>query len=113
MENESVFNKSLTWERVESYARKVGRVAARPVLLTYHVLMDENTPRGDKIMLASALAYVILPIDLISAKRFPFFGWLDEVASLTVAYKKVSKHITPEIEQKVDSMLDRWFPVVE
>ena len=110
MNNESIFSKSLTWERVESYARKVGRTAARPVLLTYLVLKDENTPRADKIMVASALAYVILPIDLISAKRFPFFGWFDEVASLTVAYKKVVKHITPEIEQRADAILDKWLP---
>ena len=110
MNNESVFNKSLTWERIESYARKVGRTAARPVLLTYYVLKDENTPRADKVVFAAALAYLVLPIDLISAKRFPVFGWLDELASVTIAYKRVAKHITPKIEQKADAQLDKWFP---
>jgi len=36
--------------------------------------------------------------------------WFDEIASISVAYQKVSKHITPEIEAKVDAILDRWFP---
>ena len=91
-------------------ATKVGRTAARPVLLTYYVLKDENTPRADKVVFAAALAYLVLPIDLISAKRFPVFGWLDELASVSIAYKRVAKHITPEIEQKADAQLDKWFP---
>lgn len=111
MYNESILKKYLSRENIEAYARKVGRTAARPVLLTYNVMMDESTPRSDKIILAAALAYVVLPIDLIPVKRFPFLGWLDEGASLTVAYKTVTKHITPEIEQKTDALLDRWFPV--
>jgi uncharacterized membrane protein YkvA (DUF1232 family) len=50
---------------------------------------------------------------LISAKRLPVIGWIDEIASITYAYKKVRKHITPEIEWKVESLLMDWFPEVK
>ena len=91
------------------WAKKVGRASARPVLLLWFVMTSSNTPKSEKIMLASAIAYVVLPIDLISAKRIPIIGWLDEVVSLTVAYQKVCKYITPDMERRADAILDRWF----
>ena len=56
------------------------------------------------------LSYLVLPIDILDAKRLPIIGWFDEIASLSVTYQKVCKNITPEIEAKVDAILDRWFP---
>ena len=53
---------------------------------------------------------LVLPIDILDAKRLPFVGWLDEIASLSVTYSNVCKNITPEMEAKVDAILDRWFP---
>ena len=46
----------------------------------------------------------------IGCQEIPFVGWLDEIASLSVTYNKVCKNITPEMEAKVDDILDRWFP---
>ena len=46
----------------------------------------------------------------MDAKRLPIIGWFDEIVSLSVTYQKVCKNITPEIEAKVDAILDRWFP---
>ena len=102
------FENLMSW--IGEYAKKVGRVAARPVILAYYVMMDEHTPTSDKIVLGTAIAYVVLPIDLLSAKRLPIIGWLDEVVSLTVAYQKVCKYITPDMERKADELLDKWFP---
>ena len=95
---------------IGEYAKKVGRLTTRPVLLTYFVMIDDATPINDKISLVASIAYVVLPIDLISAKRFPILGWLDEVVSLSVAYNKVQHHITREMERKADEILDKWFP---
>ena len=38
------------------------------------------------------------------------FSDVNEAVSLTIAYQKVSKYITPAIERKVDDILDMWFP---
>lgn len=106
----NILNYDLLWQEIGRYAKKVGSASARPVLLLYYVMMSKNTPKSEKLMLASAIAYVVLPIDLISAKRLPIIGWLDEVVSLTVAYQKVCKYITPDMERKADELLDKWFP---
>ena len=74
---------SVLLEQISYWAKKVGRASARPVLLLWFVMTSSNTPKSEKIMLASAIAYVVLPIDLISAKRIPIIGWLDEVVSLS------------------------------
>lgn len=100
---------AVVWNGIKRFARKAGRTAARPVLLLWFVMRSDSTPREDKLMILAAIAYVVLPIDLISAKRFPILGWLDEVTSITVAVKKMADRITPEIERETDAILDRWF----
>lgn len=97
-------------DRLKMYAKKVGREAARPVLLLYYVMKSEDTPMNDKLVIFGALAYVILPIDLLNAKRLPVIGWIDEVVSLAVAAQRMQKYITPAIEMQADAVLDRWFP---
>lgn len=91
--NEGSFENLLFY--IGKYAKKMWRLTTRPVLLTYFVMIDDATPANDKISLAASIAYVVLPIDLLSAKRFPILGWLDELVSLTVAYQKVCKYVTP------------------
>lgn len=102
-------NASQLWDNIKTYAKKVGRAGARPVLLLYYVMKDETTPRSVKLTVGSALAYLVLPINLISMKKHPLVGWMDEAASIAVVYQKVKKHITPEIERKTDELLDKWF----
>lgn len=106
--NEGSFENLLFY--IGEYAKKVGRLTTRPVLLTYFVMIDDATPANDKISLAASIAYVVLPIDLLSAKRFPILGWLDELVSLSVAYNKIQQHVTHEMERKADEILDKWFP---
>lgn len=98
------------WASIGNWSRKAGRAATRPVLLMWYVMRSEKTPRKDKWAIFGSLAYLVLPIDLIDAKRIPIIGWLDEVASLAVMVQKMSKYITPEMQDKADAQLDKWFP---
>lgn len=98
------------WEKITDYAKAVGRTTARPVLLLYYVLKSPETPSSDKMLIMAALSYLVLPVDLISAKRLPIIGWIDEAVSLVYAYKKVCRYVTPAIESEVDNILERWFP---
>lgn len=102
-------NASQVWDKIKTYAKKVGRAGTTPVLLLYYVMTDEAAPRSVKLTVGSALAYLILPINLISAKKHPIMGRLDEASAILLAYQKVKKHITPEIEHKVEETLDKWF----
>lgn len=110
MGNTTNIDFSVLKEGIRNFAKKAGRVATRPALLLYYVMKSDETPRSDKLMILSTLAYLVLPIDIISAKRLPVIGWLDEVVSLSVAIQKMSQRITPEIERHADDTLDRWFP---
>ena len=110
MERPNIINYAALWERIGEYARKAGRVTTRPVLLLFFVMKSKETPWKDKMVIFSTLSYLVLPIDILDAKRLPIIGWFDEIASLSTTYQKVCKNITPEIETKVDEILDRWFP---
>ncbi len=106
----SIINYAAFWERISDFARKAGRATTRPVLLLYYVMRSKDTTKKDKMLIFSTLAYIILPIDILDARRIPIFGWFDEIASLSVTYQKMKKNITPEMEAKVDAILDKWFP---
>ena len=106
MDKQSFINTKVLKEKLQEYATKVGRISARPLLLLYFIMVSKDTPKSDKLMILSTISYLILPVDLISAKRLPIIGWIDEAFSLSVVYQKVSKNITPEIERKTDALLD-------
>lgn len=110
MDKQSFINTKVLKEKLQEYATKVGRMSARPLLLLYFIMVSKDTPKSDKLMILSTISYLILPVDLISAKRLSIIGWIDEAFSLSVVYQKVSKNITPEIERKTDALLDKWFP---
>ena len=109
MDNTSMIEFPSLWDKIKTYAKKVGRVAARPVLLLYYVMKSEETPKKDKLTIFGAIAYIVLPVDLINAKRLPIIGWIDEIVSLSVAIQRMQKYITPEMERTADETLDRWF----
>lgn len=110
MNKTNIIDTAVLKEKVQEYAMKVERISARPVLLLYFIMISKDTPKSDKLLILSTISYLVFPVDLISAKRLPIIGWIDEVFSLSVAYQKVCKNITPEIERKTDELLDKWFP---
>lgn len=110
MNKTNIIDTAVLKEKVQEYAMKVGRISARPVLLLYFIMISKDTPKSDKLLILSTISYLVFPVDLISAKRLPIIGWIDEVFSLSVAYQKVCKNITLEIERKTDELLDKWFP---
>ena len=110
MESSIIINYAALWNRISEYAMKAGRITSRPVLLLFYVMKSKETPWKDKMLILSTLSYIVLPIDILNAKRLPIIGWFDEIASLSVTYQKMRKNITPEIEAKVEAILDKWFP---
>lgn len=109
MSSTSIINYAALWDRLSTFARKAGRTTTRPMLLLYYVMKSKETPKPDKMLIFSTLSYLVLPIDILDAKRLPVIGWIDELGSIGITISKVRKHITPEMERKVDDILDRWF----
>lgn len=96
-------------EKLMPYAKKYGRVAAKPVLELYYVLREDSTPAKDKAVIALALGYLLLPSDILPLRKFGIFGLLDDSLSVSVVYKKMQKNITPAVSFKVEMTLDKWF----
>ena len=97
----------MAWLR--PYAIKVGRVAAKPLLQFYYVMVDENTSTLDRILVYAAILYTISPVSLIPSAAFKVLGILDEGAAMMYVYKKVKERITPDIDNKVERALNDWF----
>ena len=77
MNKPRIIDTAVLKDKLQEYARKVGRMSARPVLLLYFIMVSKDTPKRDKLMILSTISYLVLPIDLISAKRLPIMGgWM-------------------------------------
>ena len=91
--------------RDEAYVRrgfwaKVRRVAAalpfvEDLLTAYYCAFDRATPRHVQAALLGALAYFVLPFDIIP-DMLPVLGYTDDAAVLATALKLVASHIRPE-----------------
>ena len=90
MNKPSIIDTAVLKDKLQEYAIKVGRISARPLLLLYFIMVSKDTPKSDKLMILSTLSYLMFPIDLISAKRLPIIGWIDEAFSLSVAYLTIA-----------------------
>lgn len=95
--------------KLQPYALKAGRMAARPLLQFYYVMKDEKTSTLDRVLIYAAIIYTISPVSLIPSAVFKFIGVLDEGAAVLYVYKKIKDKITPEINAQVDETLDQWF----
>ncbi|MEJ0074229.1 MAG: YkvA family protein [Alphaproteobacteria bacterium] len=80
--------------------RKVKRFAARlpfaeDLLAAYYCAHDRDTPFQVKAALFGALAYFVLPFDVIP-DMLPIFGFADDAAVLATALRLVASHMRPE-----------------
>jgi len=68
---------------------------AEDLLAAYYCAFDRQTPLHVKVVLLGAIAYFILPTDLIP-DYIPVIGYIDDAAVLAGAIKIVSSHITAD-----------------
>lgn len=101
------------WNYIKTYAARGGREVTRMVLELFYVMKSPNTGMLDKTLIGAALAYQLLPEDLLPRDKFGILGFLDNGAALAFAYNRVKKLVTPQIENQVGVMLDQWFGPVE
>jgi uncharacterized membrane protein YkvA (DUF1232 family) len=78
---------------------KARKVAARlpfaeDLLAAYYCAFDRETPFQVKAALVGALAYFVLPIDVMP-DVMPFLGFADDAAVLATALRMVAGHIKP------------------
>ena len=94
---------------IKIYANRVGRMAVRPVLQFYYVLTGNETTLTEKAMLYAAIIYTVMPASALPQRVFKLLGILDEGAVVLYVFNKVRDKITPSVNAKVDSTLEKWF----
>lgn len=82
---------------MKKYASKIPFTAEAVAM--YYCAMDPATPTAVKITTIGALAYWILPIDLIP-DFVPVVGFSDDATAILIAHKAISSHITDENHKK-------------
>lgn len=97
------------WDAIMKYAAKGGREITRTVLQLFYVMKSPNTGMLDKTLIGAALAYQLLPEDLLPRDKFGILGFLDNGVTLAFAYNRVKKMVTPQIENQVENILNQWF----
>lgn len=84
---------------LEAFPKKLTSAGKLPfaeqITAAYYALRDPKTPFTVKATLAAALAYFILPTDLVP-DLIPGFGFTDDFAVLMLVLKRVSSSITDE-----------------
>lgn len=98
-------------DKLRPWALKAGRIATRPLLQFYYVMVDEKTSTLDRVLIYAAIAYTIIPMDLVPRTIYKYLGVLDDGIAMLYVYKKIKNKITPEINIKVEDTLNEWFGV--
>lgn len=97
------------WKKLRKVASRAGVKVVYYALVLFYTLTDENTPAKYKAIIAGALGYLILPLDLIP-DFLPFAGMADDWGALLAAVTYVTTAITPDIKAKAKLKLKVWFP---
>jgi uncharacterized membrane protein YkvA (DUF1232 family) len=99
-------------ERVRrSFWAKLKRVALglpflEDLLAAYYCAFDRETPRHVQGALIGALAYFVLPFDVIP-DMLPVLGFTDDAAVLATALRLVATHIRPEHRDAARQAIER------
>lgn len=95
--------------KIASGAKRLGRVTTRQLLCLYYVLKEGELSGSEKAWIYAALVYVLVPNDLIPRRVFHILGITDDALAMGYVIAKIKDKITPQIIQKVEMQLDKWF----
>ena len=101
-------NAGMGLEYIKKQAAKGSKETTRMMLELYYVMQSDQTSKFNKLVIGAALAYQLLPNDLLPKEEYGVLGYLDNATALYLAYKRIKKSVTPEIKQKVDETLEGW-----
>jgi uncharacterized membrane protein YkvA (DUF1232 family) len=97
--------------RPERFWRKVARALARlpfaeDLIAAYLCALDDATPGYVRAVLLGAVAYFVLPADMIP-DILAGLGFTDDASVIAAAIAAVGRHLTPEHRAEARRRLDR------
>ncbi|MDP2361394.1 MAG: YkvA family protein [bacterium] len=98
----------------KGFWKKVGRLAKilpfiRTAVAMFYCMIDGATPLPVKAAVAGALAYFVMPLDLIP-DFLPIVGYGDDAGVVTATYALVRSYVSAEHYARADHKLglDKW-----
>jgi len=76
------------------------------VVASYYAMLDPQTPRAARLTLIGALAYFVMPIDMIPDFIISL-GFVDDASVLTAAIAAVGSSIKPEHRRAAKRALEK------
>lgn len=93
------------WQKLR---RTVARVPfAEDLLAAYFCAVDRNTPAYVRAILCGAIAYFVLPADMIPDVLAPL-GFTDDASVIAAAIAAVGRHLGPEHRDAARARLDTF-----
>jgi uncharacterized membrane protein YkvA (DUF1232 family) len=92
------------WAKAKRFAAQLP--FAEDLLTAYYCAFDRDTPVQVKAGLVGAIAYFVLPYDMLP-DLLPGLGFADDAAVLASAIRLVAEHIRPEHREAARAALAR------
>ena len=92
------------WRKLKRFASQLP--FAEDLLAAYYCAFDRDTPLQVKAALVGALAYFVLPFDVIP-DMLPLLGFADDAAVLATALRLVASHLKPEHREAAQRAMAR------
>ncbi|MET0220663.1 MAG: YkvA family protein [Tardiphaga sp.] len=97
----------------KQFWRKLKRLAVRlpfaeDLLAAYYCAFDKHTPRHVQAALLGAIAYFVLPFDIVP-DVLPVLGFTDDAAILATALRMVASHINEDHREAARRTIERGY----
>lgn len=90
------------------FAKVIGKEALYKAFQLYYVLQKPELPQKPKLVIMGALAYLVLPTDLIP-DMLPIVGYSDDAAMIAYAFWQALPYMDEEVDAKADKMMQKIF----
>lgn len=96
------------WQKLMSFGKKMGEKTAYTSILLYYAAKSPDVPKSTKMIIVGAIAYLIMPLDLIP-DFIPVVGFADDSAIIAGAVYKVFSHIDDNMKRQAKEKLGEIF----
>ena len=96
------------WSRALRFLRFAGKQLMHKALLLHYAAQNPRTPKWAKTAIYGALAYFLLPLDLVP-DLLPVVGYTDDLWVLAAALATVTLYINDDVRAQAAQRLQVWF----
>ncbi len=102
------YDSAALFSKIAEFGKKAGSKVVFAALLLFYAVKSENMPLKEKAIVAGALGYFIMPLDLIP-DFIPIVGYGDDFAVLFATVRMISAYIDAQVINDAKFRLTEWF----